>query len=155
MADRDAFLTSVWVNLLFGLFFFLAFCALRPRLPISYAPRVRLERGSPHVPPTLPSGFFAWIKPLIQIDEMHLTASAGLDATMYLRFLYLSWQLLAAASVVGCGVVLPVNVYYDNLYYAEHADGSITMADPTVSCSPASLQSDNISCYNTPQNPDN
>ena len=111
-------------QVLFGGLFFLLFCVLRTRLRAIYSPRVRLLRGTAHAPPLLPPGFFAWIKPLILLDEASITTTAGLDATMYLRFLYLSFQLFAAASVLGCGVILPVNVYYDNLYYAELEDGN-------------------------------
>ena len=146
MAGRDAFVTSLYINVLFGLFFFLAFCLLRTRLEVIYSPRVRLLKGSPHCPSALPRGLFAWIKPLIQLEETKLTASAGLDATMYLRFLYLSFQLFSAASIFGCCAVLPVNIYYDNLYYAESDDGTIYMANrAAVSCE-SSILSENISC---------
>lgn len=128
MAGRDAFVTSLNINIVFGLVFFLLFCVLRTRLRTIYSPRVKLFQNTPHAPPPLPPGLFAWIKPLIEINESTVTDVAGLDATMYLRYLYLSFQLFAASAIVGCGAVLPVNVYYDNLFYAELADGTIYMA---------------------------
>jgi hypothetical protein len=127
-AASDAFEASLLINVQFGLFFFFAFCVLRTRLRSVYSPRARLLKGTSNAPPALPRGFLAWIKPLILLDEENLTASAGLDATMYLRFLFLSFQLFTIASFVGCGFVLPINVYYDNVYYAELEDGTIYMA---------------------------
>ena len=50
------------------------------------------------------------------------------------------------ASVFGCGIVLPVNLYYDNLFYAELDDETVTMADTDVSCRSSPLLSDNVSC---------
>jgi hypothetical protein len=85
MAGHDAFLTSLWINALFGFCFCLGFCLLRTRLRVIYSPRRRLLKGSPHAPPALPPGLLAWIKPLIELDEPTFTATAGLDATMYLR----------------------------------------------------------------------
>ena len=52
----------------------------------------------------------------------------------------------AMASVFGCGIVLPVNLYYDNLFYAELDDETVTMADTDVSCRSSPLLSDNVSC---------
>jgi hypothetical protein len=144
MAGRDAFVSSLYVNVLFGLFFLLCFCLLRTRLPSIYSPRERVMRGSQR-PPALPPGLFDWIRPLMRLEERTLTASAGLDATMYLRFLHLSFQLFAVASVFGCGIVLPVNLYYDNLYYAELDDGTVTMADTDVVTAPQPGALSNIS----------
>ncbi|KAG0947779.1 hypothetical protein G6F32_006052 [Rhizopus arrhizus] len=62
-----------------GVIFFLAFCFLRTRLPVIFAPRANMKR---HKPPELPNSYFGWIIPLLRIDTEELLLNVGLDAVL-------------------------------------------------------------------------
>ena len=91
---------SLGTNVPMCLVLFCAFALLRPRVPAIYAPRVRLQTLQQR-PPELGDGFWDWLGPLLALDERAVLASAGLDVVMYLRFVRLSSQLFAVATVLG------------------------------------------------------
>lgn len=60
-------------------------------------------------PEALPAGTFAWVRPLLAVDEAQtILATGGLDATVYLRLLRLGVTFFAASTVLGLGVLVPV-----------------------------------------------
>ena len=74
-------------------------------LPVVYSPR---SLTSQPPPPPLPCGLFEWLAPLLAIDETSVLETAGLDVTIYLRFLRVAFQIFVSASLFGCAVLIPI-----------------------------------------------
>lgn len=55
-------------------------------------------------------GFFSWIKPVIRTREPQLIDTVGLDAALFLRFTKMCRNILICMSIVGCAVMIPVNL---------------------------------------------
>ena len=64
---------------------------------------------------------FGWFPPLIRTQEPELLDKIGLDAVAFLRFLRMVRWMFTAIAVIGCGVLIPVNVIY-NLKKVNSAD---------------------------------
>ncbi|KAG0284408.1 hypothetical protein BGZ96_011216 [Linnemannia gamsii] len=103
--------TQLAISTIIGLSSFLAFCFLRTRWTVIFAPRTKLRR---HTPPVLKSTFFGWIPELIKIPEAEVLNCVGLDAAMMLRFFEMSFKLFAICLVPGLLIVWPVNSYSTN-----------------------------------------
>ncbi|KAI9815257.1 MAG: hypothetical protein M1827_002737 [Pycnora praestabilis] len=81
----------------------------RPYNSVVYAPKLK-HADDKHRPPPVGRGIFAWTTPLIKTHELELVYRAGLDATVFLRFTRMCRNLFLIMSVVGCGIMIPVNV---------------------------------------------
>ncbi|KAG0281103.1 hypothetical protein BGZ95_006779 [Linnemannia exigua] len=103
--------TQLAISTLLGLGSFLAFCFLRTRWTVIFAPRTKLRR---HTPPILSSTFFGWIPQLVRIPEAELLDCVGLDAAMMLRFFTMSLKLFGICLVPGLLIVWPINSYSTN-----------------------------------------
>ncbi|KAI7868344.1 hypothetical protein BDF14DRAFT_1881133 [Spinellus fusiger] len=103
--------TQLIVSTGVGLLCFLAFCALRTRLPVIFAPRMNMKR---HRPPELPSSFFGWLIPLIKISEEELLDKVGLDAVVLLQFLVMGIKIFGICSVFGLLVLVPISTQTGN-----------------------------------------
>lgn len=55
-------------------------------------------------------GLFAWVKPIITTKEDALVEKIGLDATIFLRFTKMCRNIFLVLSLVGCAILIPVNV---------------------------------------------
>ncbi|KAK2877060.1 hypothetical protein FQN49_001444 [Arthroderma sp. PD_2] len=89
----------------------LLFSLVRPRNSVVYAPKVK-HADKAHAPPPLGKGVFAWITPIIKVKEGELVDRIGMDATVFLRFMRMCRNMLLVMSVVGCLIMIPVNVTY-------------------------------------------
>ncbi|KAF9286357.1 hypothetical protein BGZ68_003008 [Mortierella alpina] len=129
-ANTSGLKTQLAISIALGLGSFLAFCALRTRWPIIFAPRTKLKR---HTPPKLSPKFFAWIKELWMIEETAVLDCVGLDAAMILRFFTMSAQLFAMCMIPGILIILPVNTYstFDGRLPTDPDDGS-DHSDPSM-----------------------
>ncbi|KAJ9667967.1 hypothetical protein H2201_001772 [Coniosporium apollinis] len=107
--QQTAFLSSLGTSLLFTLAVALVFCLLRPYNTVVYAPRSR-HADEKHAPPPVGKGLFAWITPVRQTNEQQLVEKVGLDAAIFLRFTRMCRNIFLALSVLGCGILIPVNV---------------------------------------------
>ena len=105
--DSNAFEASLGTNATLAVVLLCAFALLRPRVPAVYAPRARLKHVEQH-PPDLGDGLLEWLRPLFEMDERCVLASAGLDVVMYLRFVRLSSQLFAAVTVLAWVGLVPL-----------------------------------------------
>ncbi|KAG0373494.1 hypothetical protein BGX24_011626 [Mortierella sp. AD032] len=103
--------TQLAISTLLGLGSFLAFCFLRTRWTVIFAPRTKLRR---HTPPILSSTFFGWIPELVRISEVEMLDCVGLDAAMMLRFFTMSLKLFGICLVPGLLIVWPINSYSTN-----------------------------------------
>ncbi|OJJ51550.1 hypothetical protein ASPZODRAFT_55885 [Penicilliopsis zonata CBS 506.65] len=96
---------SVSLAILFSLF--------RPRHTLVYAPKVK-HADNRHAPPVVGKGIFAWVKPVLHTHEDELVNTIGLDATVFLRFTTMCRNILVIMSIIGCLVMIPVNVTQQN-----------------------------------------
>jgi hypothetical protein len=97
--------TSLGITLLLTLIFSL----VRPRHSLVYAPKVK-HADYKHSPPPVGKGVFSWIKPIWRTRESELVDCIGLDATIFLRFTKMCRNVFVILSVIGCLVMIPVNV---------------------------------------------
>ena len=85
------------------------FSLFRPRHSVVYAPKVK-HADHKHTPPPVGRGFFSWLKPVLRTKEPALVDCVGLDATMFIRFTKMCRNIFIILSVIGCGVMIPLNL---------------------------------------------
>ena len=86
---------------------------LNPPLPkIVYEPKVKYHVGDKK-PPKISDSLFGWLPPLIHTKEPELLKKIGPDAVTYLRFLRMIRWTFTAISILCCGILIPINVYYN------------------------------------------
>ncbi|KAL4868877.1 hypothetical protein BDV12DRAFT_168808 [Aspergillus spectabilis] len=111
---KSAFQTNaVWASLGtsagFAIILALLFSLFRPRHSVVYAPKVK-HADRKHTPPPVGKGFFSWIKPVLRTKEPELVECIGLDATIFIRFTKMCRNIFILLSIIGCGVMIPLNV---------------------------------------------
>lgn len=87
----------------------LLFSFFRPYHTVVYAPKLKHADES-RAPPPLGKGPFSWVSPLWQTDEKDLVRLAGLDAVIFLRFIVMLRNMFLAMAVIGCAILVPVNL---------------------------------------------
>jgi hypothetical protein len=83
-----------------------------PLPKIVYEPKVKYHVGDKK-PPKISDSLFGWLPPLIHTKEPELLKRIGPDAVTYLRFLRMVRWMFTAISLLCCGVLIPVNLYYN------------------------------------------
>ncbi|KAI5287799.1 hypothetical protein KEM54_005723 [Ascosphaera aggregata] len=111
---KSAFqVNAVWVSLGVSLGVTITFAALfsllRPKISIVYAPKAR-HADRKHQPPPISSSFFGWWKPVVTTKEEDVIDQLGLDATIFLRFTRMCRNMFLVLSVLGCAIMIPVNI---------------------------------------------
>lgn len=126
MSTASSFATSIVTYCIIFIIIFLIylFFARRPSLAVIYYP-ARIQSG---VGPPLKRGPFRWLFDVLRTSEDELAAVAGLDAAVYIRFLWtclliLCWILLFCAPVI-IGVSRSDN-------YCDEFDKQIVIDNPT------------------------
>ncbi|KAJ6018927.1 hypothetical protein N7522_000994 [Penicillium canescens] len=106
-------ITAIWTSLgtSLGITVVLAllFSLVRPRHSLVYAPKVK-HADLKHSPPPVGKGFFSWVKPVINTREAELVETVGLDAAIFLRFTKMCRNIFILLSIIGCLVMIPINV---------------------------------------------
>lgn len=74
-----------------------------------YAPRAK-HADERHAPPPVGKGMFDWIQPVIRTKEQMLIDKVGMDATLFLKFTKMCRNIFTCVTIVGCGVIIPVNL---------------------------------------------
>jgi hypothetical protein len=97
--------TSIGISILLAA----TFSLFRPRHSLVYAPKAK-HADKNHKPPPVGKGFFAWIKPVIKTREAELVDTVGLDAAIFLRFTKMLRNIFIFISIIGCLVMIPVNI---------------------------------------------
>jgi hypothetical protein len=105
----DAFMASLGTSLGISLLVFTIWCLLRPYHSLVYAPKLR-HADETRAPPAIGKGYFSWVQPLIKCHEKDLVDKIGMDATIFLRFMRLCRTLFFYLGILGCLVMIPVNV---------------------------------------------
>lgn len=96
---------------------FLLFIYLRPRNSTIYARRAK-HADSKHAPPPLEKSLFAWTGSVKKIEEQELVEKIGLDAVVFLRFLRMLRNIFLILAVIGCAVLIPINVTGGHALYS-------------------------------------
>jgi hypothetical protein len=87
----------------------IAFCFVRPFNATVYAPRLK-HADEKHAPPPLGKSPWAWFAPVFRTKESLLVEKVGLDAAIFIRFTKMCRNIFLILTVVGCGLIIPVNV---------------------------------------------
>lgn len=106
---NDAVLAGLITSISFTLLLAVGFSFLRPYNSIVYAPKLKVA-DEKHAPPALGRGVLAWLGPVLKTNEQDLIQLVGLDATIFLRFQCLLRNLFLALTLIGCGILVPVNL---------------------------------------------
>jgi hypothetical protein len=61
---------------------------------------------------------FAWLN-AIKVKEDDLVEKIGLDAVLFLRFLRMVRNIFLVATVIGCGILIPINVVGGSNFYEQ------------------------------------
>ena len=85
------------------------FSIVRPYNTVVYAPKLK-HADEKHAPPPLGKGILAWVKPLWAATEQEMVGVIGMDATIFLRFTRMCRNLFAIMTVVGCSIMVPINL---------------------------------------------
>lgn len=106
-------INAVWLSfgtsIGFAVFLTLLFSLVRPHHTVVYAPKVK-HADRRHAPPPAGKGIFSWVKPVLRAKESELVDSIGLDAIVFLRFTKMCRNMFLVMSIVGCAVMIPINI---------------------------------------------
>jgi hypothetical protein len=107
--QQTAVLASLATSLAISGVVAVLFCFARPYNAIVYAPRLK-HADEKHAPPPLGKSPWAWFGPVWRTTEQELVDKVGLDATIFIRFTKMCRNIFLVLSVMGCGILIPVNV---------------------------------------------
>ncbi|KAJ5429755.1 hypothetical protein N7491_006771 [Penicillium cf. griseofulvum] len=142
---RSAFtVTAIWASLgtSIGVTVLLAlvFSVVRPRHSLVYAPKVK-HADLKHTPPPVGKGIFAWVKPVINTREPQLIETVGLDAAIFLRFTKMCRNIFICLSIIGCLVMIPVNITQSRSTTDHSASSAFNMMTPLNISNPTAIWS--------------
>jgi hypothetical protein len=95
------------------------FCLVHKLFKDIYQPRRILSRGRP---PSISHGVFSWISVTFWTKEEFLVNTVGVDGVMLLRFFKMGYLLFFVLSILGLGILGPVN-YYSNAPHIGNVTG--------------------------------
>ncbi|KAI9738904.1 MAG: hypothetical protein M1818_005217 [Claussenomyces sp. TS43310] len=116
---QDSLWASLGTSIGFSALIALLFCCLRPFNSVVYAPKLK-HADDKHAPPPLGNGIFAWFGPVLGTKEQDLITQIGLDAIIFLRFTRMCRNIFCIIAIVGCGVLLPINMIKGDKSATEH-----------------------------------
>ncbi|KAL9057157.1 MAG: hypothetical protein Q9162_002485 [Coniocarpon cinnabarinum] len=111
--NSTSFFASLAWTLGLSLILVVLFCFLRPRTNAVYAPRAK-HADAKHAPPRLDNGFTSWIGPIKNVKEHELMEKIGMDAVVFLRFMKMLRNIFMVLTVLGLGIILPVNLVHNS-----------------------------------------
>jgi hypothetical protein len=71
-------------------------------------------------------GTFAWVGPVMKTTEQELVRAIGLDAVVFLRCLRMCRNIFIILAVLGCGILIPVNLSKGQKFSATNAITKVT-----------------------------
>ncbi len=107
--QQNSLSAAVGTSVGFTLLLAIAFSLFRPYNSVVYAPKLK-HADDKHAPPPLGKGVFAWVTPVIRTKEADLIGQVGLDATIFLRFTRMCRNIFITITILGCGILIPVNL---------------------------------------------
>ncbi|KAI5294565.1 hypothetical protein KEM52_003718 [Ascosphaera acerosa] len=105
------------------------FSLFRTRSSVIYAPKIR-HADRKHQPPPIDRGFFGWWKPVVMTKEQDVIDQLGLDATIFLRFARMCRNLFFVLAVLGCTIMIPVNMKESDTAIAPEGMSAFTLMTP-------------------------
>lgn len=130
--DIKSIASSLIFSLGVSIVLLFVFSALRPRNNVVYAPKVKYA-DEKHQPPKLDNTPWAWIRPVLSLNEEYMIGRIGLDAVVFLRFLRLCRLFLAIVTVIGCGAIIPINIIATNRLNTDSNEKTNPLLKLTVS----------------------
>lgn len=106
---QNSVYASLGTSIGFTLLLAIGFSLLRPYNSLVYAPKLKVADDK-HAPPPMGKGIFAWVTPIIKTKEQDLIPLIGLDAVVFLRILRMCRNIFLAISIIGCGILIPINL---------------------------------------------
>jgi hypothetical protein len=83
-----------------------------------YAPRAK-HADEKHRPLPLDKKPFSWFRAVKDVKEQDLVDKIGLDAVVFLRFLRMVRNIFLVLTVIGCGILIPINVVGGSPFYRQ------------------------------------
>lgn len=69
---------------------------------------------------------FAWVGPVLGTKEQDLIPLIGLDATVFNRTLRMCRNIFLTLSVIGCGILIPVNLIKGQKFTGQSSISKVT-----------------------------
>jgi hypothetical protein len=107
--QQTAFLASLGTSLGISAVIVLLFCFIRPYNATVYAPKLK-HTDEKRAPLAIGKSPWAWLIVVIKEKEESLVEKVGLDAAIFIRFTHMCRNIFLVLSLVGCCVLIPVNV---------------------------------------------
>ncbi|RDI88605.1 hypothetical protein Vi05172_g1264 [Venturia inaequalis] len=116
--QETAFLASLATSIGMTFAIALLFCFLRPLNTTVYAPRLK-HADSKHAPPPIAKTPWAWLSVVMKEKEKAMIEKVGLDGAIFIRFTHMCRNIFLVLSVIGCGILLPVNIIVGGKQFAK------------------------------------
>lgn len=71
-------------------------------------------------------GMLAWVGPVLKTKEADLVGLIGLDATVFLRVLRMSRNMFLVIALVGCSILIPINLIHGQKFAESNAINRVT-----------------------------
>jgi hypothetical protein len=113
--------TSIGFTLLLAF----GFSLLRPYNSVVYSPKLKIA-DERHAPPPMGKGMLAWVAPVLRTKEQDLVDLIGLDATVFLRILRMCRNIFLAITILGCGILIPINLSQGQKFPSSNAVSKVT-----------------------------
>lgn len=113
--------TSIGFTLLLAI----GFSLLRPYNSVVYSPKLKIA-DEKHAPPPMGKGMLAWVGPVLKTKEQELVSLIGLDATIFLRILRMCRNIFLVITLLGCGILIPINLSQGQKFAASNAVSKVT-----------------------------
>jgi hypothetical protein len=107
----------------------LLFCFLRPFNATVYAPRLK-HADEKHMPPPIGRSPWAWFSVVLKERENAMIEKVGMDAAIFIRFTHMCRNIFLVLSVIGCGILIPVNVVVGGNQFALKSTPSLAKMTP-------------------------
>ncbi|CAG8547622.1 7201_t:CDS:2 [Paraglomus brasilianum] len=88
---------------------YLAFSIIRSWNKRIFEPKTYLVEERKRSPP--PGRFFGWVKSVLTVSQQDVINRAGLEAYLFLRFFKMCTSLFVLFSIVGVGILVPLNKF--------------------------------------------
>lgn len=62
---------------------------------------------------------FSWLSAVKDVKEQDLVDKIGLDAVVFLRFMRMLRNIFCVVTVIGCGILIPINVVGGSPFYKQ------------------------------------
>lgn len=73
-------------------------------------------------------GLFAWYRPVFKTNEDEYVEKIGLDATLFLRFGRMCRNMFIVLAIVGCAIIIPIDVTKSVAFQKDLANGNTPTA---------------------------